>query len=86
MPFPDDTGLAGVEVRFNDRVKRAEGVAVLATGPHRADVIAVGEAIELVDRSSGSREAGFRAGHVGHDGAEHCCQFICTVGIIGRTR
>jgi len=33
---------AGVEVRFNDRVKKAAGAMVLATGPRRADIIAVG--------------------------------------------
>lgn len=32
----------GVDVRFNDRVKRAEGTAVLAAGPRTADAIAVG--------------------------------------------
>ncbi len=33
---------AGAEVRFGDRVHRVEGPAILATGPRRADAIAVG--------------------------------------------
>jgi len=32
----------GVEIRFNDRVQRADGTAVLAGGPRVADAIAVG--------------------------------------------
>jgi len=37
---------AGVEVRFNDRVKAIEGRAVLAGGPRRADIIAVGHVFD----------------------------------------
>ncbi|MEX0696261.1 MAG: hypothetical protein WD099_01835 [Dongiaceae bacterium] len=36
----------GVEVRFNDRVQRADGPAVLAGGPRIADAIAVGYVFE----------------------------------------
>ncbi len=34
---------AGVKVRFNDRVRQTEGPTVLAAGPRRADLIAVGK-------------------------------------------
>jgi flavin-dependent dehydrogenase len=37
---------AGVEVRFGDRVERASGETILATGPRRADVIATGHLFE----------------------------------------
>lgn len=37
---------AGVEVRFEDRASDAEGNAVLAIGPRRADIIAVGYVFE----------------------------------------
>ena len=33
---------AGVEITFNDRVREVDGAAIIATGPRRADVIAVG--------------------------------------------
>lgn len=36
----------GVDVRFNSRVQRVEGRAVLATGPRRAKVIAVGQVFD----------------------------------------
>ena len=54
-----DTGLlkqavqAGVEVRFNDRVKRVEGPTILAAGPRTADAIAVGYVFET-DMADGS--------------------------------
>jgi len=37
---------AGVEVRFGDRVRKVRGPAVLASGPRRADAIAVGYLFE----------------------------------------
>ncbi|WP_375256330.1 NAD(P)/FAD-dependent oxidoreductase [Yoonia sp.] len=38
----DQARAAGVEVRFNDRVKNTGGRMILAGGPRRADIIAVG--------------------------------------------
>lgn len=38
----DQARAAGVEVRFNDRVKTTAGHTILAGGPRRADIIAVG--------------------------------------------
>ncbi len=37
---------AGVEIRFGDWVRRVDGPAILATGPRRADAIAVGYVFE----------------------------------------
>ncbi len=45
--------LEGVEVRFNDRVRRTEGPTILAAGPRRADVIAAGYLFET-DHRDGS--------------------------------
>ncbi len=43
----------GVEVRFNDRVRRTQGPTVLAAGPRRANVIAAGYLFET-SRPNGS--------------------------------
>ena len=42
----DQARAAGAEVRFNDRVKNTTGNMVLAAGPRRADIIAVGYVFE----------------------------------------
>lgn len=43
----------GVEIRFNDRVEHMVGLSVLATGPHRANVIAAGYLFET-DHADGA--------------------------------
>jgi flavin-dependent dehydrogenase len=42
----DQARAAGAEVRFNDRVKNTSGNMVLAGGPRRADIIAVGHVFD----------------------------------------
>ncbi|PTX41282.1 flavin-dependent dehydrogenase [Allosediminivita pacifica] len=42
----DQARTAGAEVRFNDRVKRTTSSMILAGGPRRADIIAVGYVFE----------------------------------------
>jgi flavin-dependent dehydrogenase len=44
---------AGVEIRFNDRVKQTRGPSVLAAGPRRADMIAAGYLFET-EHANGS--------------------------------
>jgi flavin-dependent dehydrogenase len=44
--FLDQARTLGVEVRLNERVRQASGVAVLAGGPRAADAIAVGYVFE----------------------------------------
>lgn len=42
----DQARAAGAEVRFNERVKSTSGRMVLASGPRRADIIAVGQVFD----------------------------------------